>query len=69
MKKLLEILFNVKPAVTVGLTYISRREPMIVTPEFQQWCTQLNVSVLADKRSINIPVLMGDNIKYVTLHT
>jgi hypothetical protein len=69
MKKLLEILFNVKPAVTVGLTYTSRREPMIVTPEFQQWCTQLNVSVLADKRSINIPVLMGDNIKYVTLHT
>jgi hypothetical protein len=69
MKKLLEILFNVKPAVTVGLTYTSRREPMIVTPEFQQWCTQLNVSVLADKRSTNIPVLMGDNIKYVTLHT
>lgn len=69
MKKLLEILFNVKPATTAGLTYISRREPMIVTPEFQQWCTQLNVSVLADKRSTNIPVLMGDNIKYVTLHT
>lgn len=69
MKKLLEILFNVKPAVTVGLTYTSRREPMIVTPEFQQWCTQLNVSVLAEKRSVNIPVVMGDNIKYVTLHT
>lgn len=69
MKKLLEILFNVKPATTAGLTYISRREPMIVTPEFQQWCTQLNVSVLADKRSTNIPILMGDNIKYVTLHT
>lgn len=69
MKKLLEILFNVKPATTAGLTYISRREPMIVTPEFQQWCTQLNVSILADKRSTNIPVLMGDNIKYVTLHT
>jgi hypothetical protein len=69
MKKLLEILFNIKPSNTDGLMFYSRREPMIVTPEFQEWCTQLNVSVLADKRSVNIPVVMGDKIKYVTLHT
>ena len=69
MKKLLEILFNVKPATTAGLTYTSRREPMIVTPEFQQWCIQFNVSVLADKRSANIPVTMGDKIKYVNLQS
>jgi hypothetical protein len=69
MKKLLEILFNVKPAEPVGLTYISRREPMIVTPEFQAWCIQFNVSVLADKRSANIPVTMGDKIKYVNLQS
>lgn len=68
MKKLLEILFNIKPSNTDGLILHSRREPMIVTPEFQQWCTQFNVSVLADKRSSNIPVVMGDKIKYVTLH-
>lgn len=69
MKKLLEILFNVKPAEPVGLTFTSRREPMIVTPEFQQWCIQFNVSVLADKRSANIPVTMGDKIKYVNLQS
>ena len=68
MKKLLNLLFNVKPSITDGLTVISRREPMIVTPEFQQWCTQLNVSILTDKRSVNIRVVMGDKIKYVTLH-
>ena len=67
MKKLLEILFNVKPAEPVSLTFTSRREPMIVTPEFQQWCIQFNVSVLADKRSANIPIIMGDKIKYVSL--
>lgn len=67
MKKLLEILFNVKPAEPVGLTFTSRIQPMIVTPEFQQWCIQFNVSVLADKRSANIPITMGDKIKYVSL--
>jgi len=69
MKQLLNQLFNVKPAVTVGLTYTSRREPMIVTPEYQNWCTQFNVSVLSVSRSENIRVLMGDKIKYVFLHT
>jgi len=69
MKQLLNQLFNVKPAVTVGLTYTSHRVPMIVTPEYQSWCTQFNVSVLADKRSVNVAVLMGDKIKYVCLHT
>jgi hypothetical protein len=68
MKKLLNQLFNVKPAVSVGLTYTSRREPMIVTPEYQNWCTQFNVSVLADRISVNVPILMGDKIKYVCLH-
>lgn len=68
MKKLLQILFNIKPSEMDGLILHSRREPMIVTPEFQQWCTQFNVSVLADKRSANIPVVMGDKIKYVTLY-
>lgn len=69
MKKLLEMLFIVKPSVMEGLTYTSRREPIVVTPEYQQWCTQFNVSVLADRRSDNIRVLMGEKIKYVCLHT
>ena len=69
MKKLLNQLFNVKPAVSVGLTYPSRREPIVVTPEYQQWCTQFNVSVLADRKSVNVPVLMGEKVKYVCLHT
>jgi hypothetical protein len=69
MKQLLNQLFNVKPAISVGLTYSSSRVPMIVTPEYQQWCTQFNVSVLADRRSVNVPILMGDKIKYVCLHT
>jgi hypothetical protein len=69
MKQLLNQLFNVKPAVTVGLTYTSRREPMIVTPEYQNWCTQFNVSVLADRKSDNVRVLMGEKVKYVCLHT
>ena len=69
MIKLLNQLFNVKPAISVGLTYTSCREPMIVTPEYQQWCAQFNVSVLADRRSDNICILMGEKIKYVCLHT
>jgi hypothetical protein len=69
MRQLLNQLFNVKPAVTVGLTHTSRREPMNITPEYQQWCTQFNVSVLADRNSDNIRVLMGEKIKYVCLHT
>ena len=69
MKRLLEKLFIIKPSVMEGLIYTSRREPMIVTPEYQQWCAQFNVSVLADRRSDNIRVLMGEKVKYVCLHT
>jgi hypothetical protein len=69
MKRLLEKLFIIKPSVMEGLIYTSRREPMIVTPKYQQWCAQFNVSVLADRRSDNIRVLMGEKVKYVCLHT
>jgi hypothetical protein len=69
MKKLLNKLFIVKPSVMEGLTYNSRREPIVVTPEYQLWCAQFNVSVLADRRSDNIRVLMGEKVKYVCLHT
>ena len=69
MKKILEKLFIIKPPVMEGQIYTSRREPMNITPEYQQWCAQFNVSVLADRRSDNIRVLMGEKIKYVCLHT
>ena len=69
MKKLLEKLFIVRPPIMEGMIYTSRREPMNITPEYQQWCTQFNVSVLADRNSDNIRVLMGEKIKYVCLHT
>ena len=65
MKKLLQILFNVKPAESVGLTYVSRREPMVVTPEFEAWCKNLNVSCLAPKQSTNVEIVMGNTIKIV----
>jgi len=69
MKKLLEKLFIVRPPIMEGMIYTSRRKPMNITPEYQQWCTQFNVSVLADRNSDNIRVLMGEKIKYVCLHT
>jgi hypothetical protein len=69
MKKLLEKLFIVRPPIMEGMIYTSRREPMNITPEYQQWCNQFNVSILADRNSDNIRVLMGEKIKYVCLHT
>ena len=69
MKRLLEKLFIVRPPIMEGITYTSRREPIVVTPEYQQWCAQFNVSMLADRKSDNIRVLMGEKIKYVCLHT
>lgn len=69
MKKALQTLFGKKttdkPLVNSNFRSFSNDN----TPSFRDWCCQLNVGILADKHSNNVPILMGTKIKYVDLHT
>jgi teichuronic acid biosynthesis glycosyltransferase TuaG len=42
---------------------------VINQPDLQSWCTLLHVGVLAAKQSNNVPILMGNRIKWVDLHS
>lgn len=69
MKKALQILFGNKPANKPLANTAFRSFSNNNTPSFREWCGQFNVGVLTDKRSNNVPILMGTKIKYVDLHT
>lgn len=68
MKKLLEILFGIKPAnqpLLANRNYKSYR--INNQPDLQSWCSALHVGTLASRTS-TIPITMGNNIKWVDLH-
>lgn len=68
MKKLLEILFGIKPAnqpLLANRNYKSYR--INNQPDLQSWCSALHVGTLASRAS-TIPITMGNNIKWVDLH-
>lgn len=70
MKKALEVLFGIKEPtnnILVNKKYTSYRvsnQPIMI-----DWFKELNISALTDKQSTNVPVRMGNNIKYVDLHS
>lgn len=44
-------------------------KPYKITPEFQAWCKELNVSCLASRQSTNVEILMGNTVKIVDLQS
>ena len=69
MKKALQMLFGKKPNEVNLVNNNFRSFSNNNTPSFRDWCGELNVGILADKHSSNVPILMGTKIKYVDLHT
>lgn len=68
MKKALEVLFGIKPANQPLLANRNYKSYCINNqPDLQSWCSALQVGALAS-RSSTIPILMGNNIKWVDLH-
>lgn len=71
MKKALEVLFGIrepnKPFVPNDLAFstcIPRSRPSML-----EWFKKYNVSILTDKQSTNVPIRMGNIIKYVDLRS
>ena len=71
MKKALELLFGIREPNKLSkpielsfstLTPISR-------PGMLEWFKKYNVGILTDKQSTNVQIRMGNNIKYVDLHS
>lgn len=67
----LEVLFGIKkpnkhfiPNDLAFSTYMPR-----IMPTESEWFKKHNVSVLTDKQSTNVPIRVGNNIKWVDLHT
>ena len=70
MKKALEILFGKKPANEPLVANTNYKSYSVINqPDLQSWCTLLHVGVLAAKQSNNVPILMGNRIKWVDLHS
>jgi hypothetical protein len=70
MKKALELLFGIKPANEPLLANMNYKSyDVIDQPDLQSWCSALHVGALADKQSKNVPIIMGNRIKYVDLHS
>jgi hypothetical protein len=71
MKKALEVLFGIREPNKLSkpielsfstLTPISR-------PGMLEWFKKYNVGILTDKQSINVPIRMGNIVKYVDLRS
>ena len=70
MKKALEILFGRKPANEPLVANTNYKSYSVINqPDLQSWCTLLHVGVLGAKQSNNVPILMGNRIKWVDLHS
>lgn len=67
MKNLINKLLGAGPVESPASTYIYK--PYKITPEFQAWCKDLNVSCLADKQSTRVEILMGNTVKIVDLQS
>lgn len=71
MKKALEVLFGIKPAnspfIPNDLAF-STCMPRTM-PNMLEWFEKHKVGILTDKQSTNVPVRMGNIIKYVDLRS
>lgn len=71
MKKALEVLFGIrepnKLSKPIELSF-STLIP-ISRPGMLEWFKKYNVSILTDKQSTNVPIRMGNLIKYVDLRS
>lgn len=67
MKHIINKFFGVTGPVESPVTL--NRKSYKVTPEFQAWCKELNVSCLADKQSTSVEIIMGNTIKIVDLQS
>jgi hypothetical protein len=71
MKKALELLFGIrepkKLSKPIELSF-STLIP-ISRPGMGEWFKRYNVGILSDRQSTNVQIRMGNNIKYVDLHS
>jgi hypothetical protein len=71
MKKLINQLLGTKgpDECPLVLTNYSSFKPRPITPEYINWCKELHVSSLADRRSNKVEIIMGNKVKIVDLQS
>jgi hypothetical protein len=71
MKKLINQLLGTKghSSGPLVLTNYSSFKPRPITPEYINWCKELHVSSLADRRSNRVEIIMGNRVKIVDLQS